>query len=91
MEPFYESDACSNKKNSEEDGQQYSNQQHAAAIFIGNFEEGKNEDEYKDVVNAQRPLHQVGRDVFGSEMGRFFKPQKNKKGKRKTHPEQGLK
>lgn len=50
----------------------------------------KNENENKNIINAEAPFHQVGADVFHCRLLAIFNPHKNKKGQRKPYPEKSL-
>ena len=54
------------------------------------FEKTENEDENKNIINAQAPLHQVSTDVFKRRRFTIFEPYKPEKSKCKRHPKNGL-
>src|SRR5258705_1845397 len=83
--------ACCNKNYTKHYCHQYASQQYTAIIFLLNRKGRKNNNENKNIINAETPFHQVTTEVLQSYYLAVLCPQKNKKGKSKPYPKKGLK
>src|ERR1700749_1059087 len=90
MYPGYRGDPYRNKDDPEQDGQQDTDHQHPPIINRFYTEEGKDENEYEDIVNAQAPFHQVGADVFEGRMVALLHPEEYREGQGQGDPERRL-
>jgi hypothetical protein len=90
MKPVDQFNAHSNENDAEYDGQQNAYQQCTSGIGFFYPEISEDQDEHKNIVNAQRPFHQVGRKEFGGHHRGFLEQQKDTKCNRKTYPKNGL-
>jgi hypothetical protein len=81
--------------NGDEDDPEYdrhedANQQRPCYMVRPYSEEGKDEYEYKNIVYAKAPFHQVSTDKFKSRNLSGSKPNEGKKPYRQQYPEYGL-
>src|SRR5688572_23258860 len=90
MKSFYQHNTYGNKYNTEDDSHQDTNQQCPCIMVRTYIKEGKYQDEHKDVINAQTPLHQVGTNIFQSHFWTFDIPHKSKEAESQCYPEKCL-
>jgi hypothetical protein len=59
-------------------------------IFFFDRKSRKDQYEYKNVINTQTPLHQVGTEILKGYLLPFLYPHKYKKGQRQRYPKKSL-
>jgi hypothetical protein len=90
VETLYQPDADGDEGDAEDDGKYDAHEQGPAGVGLLHPEIGEDDDEDEDVVHAQRPFHQIGREVLGGRERRLLIPQEGAEGERQRHPEECL-
>jgi hypothetical protein len=74
MKTVYQFDSHCNENDAENNCQKNTNQQSTTCISFLDPEISEDQDENKNIIDAQRPFHEVSRKKFGGHHRRFFEP-----------------
>src|SRR5690606_19932639 len=84
VKTLHQRHAYRNKNDTEYDGHQDADKQHPAIMLFLYTKRAEYQDEYKNIIHAQAPLHQVGAQVLQRGLLTILNPHKYTKGERQA-------
>ena len=78
------------KYNTENNGQYYTNGEYPANILLMNLQRIKDENEHKNIIDTQRHLHKIGREIIDTGVGIVAQKKIDGIEHSHTHPEEIL-